>query len=260
MTRTAPARKRFGQHFLHDSQVIAHILAVLAPQAQDCMVEIGPGCGALTFPLLQRLDQLHVVELDRDLTAKLLRHEQAGRTLHVHQADALRFDFASLCETAAALRIVGNLPYNISTPLVFHLITQAHAIRDLHFMLQREVVERMAAAPGSKVYGRLSVMTQYHCRVEPLFDVGGGAFTPPPQVTSTVVRLTPHATPPVPISDYERFARLVACAFSHRRKTLANALDGWVDGTQIQALGIDPRCRPEQIDLAGFARLSASTG
>ncbi|MDZ7750504.1 MAG: 16S rRNA (adenine(1518)-N(6)/adenine(1519)-N(6))-dimethyltransferase RsmA [Gammaproteobacteria bacterium] len=251
------ARKRFGQHFLHDQGVVERMLRALAPAPADRVVEIGPGPGALTYPLLDHVPALDVVELDRDLAARLEAHPAAaaGR-LRVHRGDVLRFDFGALAGPAAGLRLVGNLPYNISTPLLFHLFDQLDAIRDMHFMLQREVVARMAAAPGSKTYGRLSVMVQYHCRVERLFGIGPGAFTPPPRVHSEVVRLVPHAEPPVTVVDPESLQRVVRAAFGQRRKTLRNALQGLVDAEAMAAAGIDPGQRPERLFLADFARLA----
>jgi 16S rRNA (adenine1518-N6/adenine1519-N6)-dimethyltransferase len=248
------ARKRFGQHFLHDRGVIERILAALDPRPGDVIVEIGPGLGALTRPLLERSAPLHVVELDRDLVARL-RSEIPADRLVVHEADALKFDFGALAG-GRRLRVVGNLPYNVSTPLLFHLLDQSEHISDMLFMLQKEVVDRMAAAAGSKDYGRLSVMLQAHLRVEKLFDVRPGAFTPPPKVDSSVVRLTPHRVPPVAIANADAFARIVRAAFSQRRKTLRNTLKNLVAPETMQALGIDPTRRAETLSLAEFARLA----
>lgn len=250
-------RKRFGQHFLHDPGVLARIVAAVDPRPGERLVEIGPGQGALTRPLLERCGRLLVVELDRDLAAELASRDWgAAGKLEIHQGDALRFDFAALALPETPLRIVGNLPYNISTPLLFHLLEQAHAIRDLHVMLQREVVQRLAATPGSHDYGRLSVMVQYHCRVEPLFGVGPGAFRPPPRVDSAVVRLVPHTLPPVTVDDPARLAETVRRAFSQRRKTLRNSLSGWLEPSAMATAGVDPGARPETLDLAAFARLA----
>jgi len=250
------ARKRFGQHFLHDRGIIQRILAALAPQPGDIIVEIGPGLGALTRPLLEHCAPLHVVELDRDLAARL-RAEFPPERLVVHEADALKFDFRALAGDRR-LRIVGNLPYNVSTPLLFHLLDQADCISDMLFMLQKEVVERMAATPGSKDYGRLSVMLQWRLQVEKLFDVRPGAFTPPPKVDSAVVRLTPHAAPLVAVDDADALARVVRAAFSQRRKTLRNTLRGLLTPEALQALDIDPTRRAETLSLAEFARLANS--
>jgi len=215
------ARKRFGQHFLHDRNVIGRIVAALAPKTDDLIVEIGPGTGALTHELLNRIAHLHAVEFDRDLVARL-QSEISPDRVTLHQADALKFDFRPLATPGRKLRVIGNLPYNISTPLLFHLLEQANCIQDMLFMLQKEVVQRLAAGPGGKDYGRLSVMIQYRCAVEKLFNVAPGAFTPPPRVDSSIVRLIPHATAPVTVNDVERFAQLVKAAFTSRRKVLRN--------------------------------------
>lgn len=245
-------RKRYGQHFLVDPAIVARIIAAIAPAPGEILVEIGPGHGALTGPLAARSARLHLIEIDRDLAAALAERCDADR-VSVHVGDALEFDYDSL---PSPFRLVGNLPYNISTPLLFRLAAYADRIRDAHFMLQREVVERLAAAPGGKDYGRLSVMIQYRCAVEPLFGVGPGAFHPRPRVDSTVVRLIPHAAPPVTVADEALLARLVAQAFSRRRKTLRNALEGLVEAEALAALGIDPRRRPETLTLAEFAALA----
>ncbi|HVY63316.1 MAG TPA: 16S rRNA (adenine(1518)-N(6)/adenine(1519)-N(6))-dimethyltransferase RsmA [Gammaproteobacteria bacterium] len=251
------AKKRLGQHFLHDPAVIRRLIDAIRPQPTDVMVEIGGGPGALTAPLLEKLERLHVVEVDRDLAAELPSRVAHPQKLVVHEADALRFDFGALAQGPRSLRVVGNLPYNISTPLLFHLLGFGSLIRDLHVMLQREVVERMTAAPGGKDYGRLTVMLAVWATCEALFDVGPGAFTPPPKVWSTVVRLTPHAAPPFAVADHERFARLVAHLFSMRRKTLGRSLKGQLTAAQITAAGIDPAARPETLAPAQFALLSS---
>ncbi|MDQ2696657.1 MAG: 16S rRNA (adenine(1518)-N(6)/adenine(1519)-N(6))-dimethyltransferase RsmA [Pseudomonadota bacterium] len=259
----APPRKRFGQHFLHDRTVIRRILDAVQPAPDQRLVEIGPGRGALTRPLLERAGELDAVEVDRDLIARLAQLK--GGTLRLHNADALTLDFAALRRgDPRRLRVVGNLPYNISTPLLFHLLEFAPHIADMHFMLQREVVERLAAGPGGADYGRLSVMVQYRCRVEPLWTVGPGAFYPPPKVQSAFVRLVPHPRPPVAVTDEARFAAVVREAFSQRRKTLRNSLRRLADAAAIAAAGIDPGARPETLSLADFAalsnRLSAASG
>lgn len=248
-------RKRFGQNFLHDPAVINKIVAAIGPRPGEQLIEIGPGRGAITLPLLRAAGRLTVIELDRDLIEPLQQHCSGSGELTVYSADALRFDFCSLAGDAN-LRIVGNLPYNISTPLLFHLLDQGHCIRDMHFMLQREVVERMAATPGSGQYGRLSVMLQYRCRVFPLFDIGPGAFTPAPQVESSFVRLQPYARPPVEIHDAAVFTRLVQQAFGQRRKTLRNTLRGLLDADEIRQEGVDPAARAETLDLNAFAALA----
>ena len=250
-------RKRFGQHFLRDPSVLERIVAAIRPVPGDHLVEIGPGLGALTRPLLAAVGELDAVELDRDLLEPLRAHCADIGRLRLHHADALKFDFAALRGTGPRLRVVGNLPYNISTPLLFHLLDQASHLRDLHFMLQQDVVERMAAGPGEEAYGRLSVMLQYRCHVEPLFTVGPEAFRPPPKVRSAVVRLVPRETLPVAVRDERLFAEVVRRAFAQRRKTLRNALRGWLDIAQIEAAGVNPGARPETLDLAAFAALSA---
>jgi 16S rRNA (adenine1518-N6/adenine1519-N6)-dimethyltransferase len=252
------AKKRFGQHFLHDPAVIRRIVGAIAPARDDRLVEIGPGPGALTRPLLERVDRLHVIELDRDLAADLPSRVEHPERLVVHEADALRFDFASLAAGPRSLRVVGNLPYNISTPLLFHLLTFGDLVKDLHVMLQREVVDRMTAGPGGKEYGRLTVMLAAAAKCEACFDVGPGAFTPPPKVWSTVVRITPRP-PDFAIASPERFAKLVAHLFSMRRKTLGRALKGKLTAEQIASVGIDPIARPETLAPADFARLAALT-
>jgi 16S rRNA (adenine1518-N6/adenine1519-N6)-dimethyltransferase len=221
------------------------------------MVEIGGGPGALTAPLSNELERLHVVEIDHELAAALPSRVAHPERLVVHEGDAMKFDFGALATGPRSLRVVGNLPYNISTPLLFHLLGYAAVIKDLHVMLQREVVERMTAAPGGKEYGRLTVMLALWARSEVCFDIGPGAFTPPPKVWSTVVRLVPHDAPPFAVADHDRFARLVAHLFSMRRKTLGRALKGRLTPEQIAATGIDPKARPETLRPADFARLAA---
>jgi len=249
-------RKRFGQNFLHDQNIIRGIVAAIHPQEGEHLVEIGPGLGALTTPLLGASGRLEVVELDRDLIPHLEEQFAGAGELIIHNTDALKFDFCSLAPEGGKLRVVGNLPYNISTPLIFHLIEQAHCIRDMHFMLQKEVVERLAAAPGCGDYGRLSVMVQYHCRVEKLFNVPPGAFHPPPKVDSAIVRLTPYADKPITVKDEASLSRLVAQAFNQRRKTLRNNLKPLLDVATIESLGIDPGRRPETLSLQEFALLA----
>ena len=251
------AKKRLGQHFLHDPAVIRRLVETIRPAASDTMVEIGGGPGALTLPLLEKLERLHVVEVDHDLAIELPGRVPNPGRLVVHEADALQFDFAALAAGPRALRVVGNLPYNISTPLLFHLLGFRAAIKDMHVMLQREVVERMTAKPGGKQYGRLTVMLALWAKSELCFNVGPGAFSPRPKVWSSVVRLTPHAAPPFAVDDHERFADLVAHLFSMRRKTLGRALKGKLSAAQISAAGIDPVARPETLEPADFARLAA---
>ncbi|PVZ15739.1 MULTISPECIES: 16S rRNA (adenine(1518)-N(6)/adenine(1519)-N(6))-dimethyltransferase RsmA [unclassified Pseudomonas] len=250
------ARKRFGQNFLHDAGVIDRILRAIRPREGERLLEIGPGQGALTEGLLGSGAQLDVIELDKDLVP-ILENQFAGRgNFNLHQGDALKFDFATLGAEPRSLRVVGNLPYNISTPLIFHLLGNAPLIRDMHFMLQKEVVERMAAGPGGGDWGRLSIMVQYHCRVEHLFNVGPGAFNPPPKVDSAIVRLIPHDTPPHQAKDPKQLERVVREAFNQRRKTLRNTLKALLSAEAIEAAGVDGSLRPEQLDLGAFVRLA----
>ncbi|MDH3900464.1 MAG: 16S rRNA (adenine(1518)-N(6)/adenine(1519)-N(6))-dimethyltransferase RsmA [Gammaproteobacteria bacterium] len=248
-------RKRFGQHFLHDPAVIDRIVMAINPRADDTLVEIGPGQGAITLPLLQTCGRLQVVELDRDLIAPLQQQAMEAGELTIHNADALRFDFCKLAG-AGPVRVVGNLPYNISTPLLFHLLEQSRCISDMHFMLQKEVVDRLAAGPGTGQYGRLSVMIQYRCEVTPLFTIGAGAFRPPPRVESAFVSLRPYRTPPVAVQDEAVLAAVVQQAFSQRRKTLRNVLRNTIDAGAMQALGIDPALRAEMLGIREFAALA----
>jgi 16S rRNA (adenine1518-N6/adenine1519-N6)-dimethyltransferase len=250
------ARKRFGQNFLHDHNVIANILASLQIKAGEHWVEIGPGLGALTAPLLEKNIRLDVVELDRDLVSHLKNQYKDKPNLTIHSADALKFDFAKLALPDEKLHIVGNLPYNISTPLLFHLLENAACIADMHFMLQKEVVDRICAVPGSKKYGRLSVMMQYHCTAECLFNVYPESFDPAPQVTSAIIRLIPHATPPVIVKDKAVFNKVVTQAFSQRRKTLRNSLKALVSEDSFEVFGIDPKARAETLSLLDFVKLS----
>lgn len=249
------ARKRFGQNFLHDANILRNMVRAIAPRPDDNLVEIGPGKGALTLPLLRAAGRLEVIELDRDLIEPLRQKAAGVGELIIHGADALRFDFAALAADNGPLRVVGNLPYNISTPLIFHLLDHRDHLIDMHFLLQKEVVERMGAAPGGKDYGRLSVMVQYHCRVERLFGVGPAAFRPRPKVESAFVRLTPHP-PAVAAHDLKRLEHLVRLAFTQRRKTLRKSLRDVVTESAFEAAGVDPGQRPEQLDVAAFVRLS----
>lgn len=248
-------RKRFGQNFLHDPGVIARILSAFDAHPDDPVIEIGPGQGALTGPLLEQLNLLQVIEVDRDLGA-WLEHRYPPERCKVHIQDALKFDFSKLANAPHSLRVIGNLPYNISTPLIFHLLEHQAWIRDLHFMLQKEVVARMCAQPGSRDYGRLSVMLQLHCRCEPLFQVGPGAFKPPPRVESEVVRLVPHTRARVTGPELKALDSILRQMFSRRRKTVRNSLRGIVDAAQIQHCGIDATQRPEQLDVEQFIQLA----
>ncbi|MBS0192995.1 MAG: 16S rRNA (adenine(1518)-N(6)/adenine(1519)-N(6))-dimethyltransferase RsmA [Proteobacteria bacterium] len=247
-------KKHFGQHFLHDDAIIERIVRAIDPRPGDRLVEIGPGQGALTLPLLRCHGALTAIELDRDLIAPLhaLGPEHA---LTIIQADVLNVDFSALAGDGR-LRLVGNLPYNISSPILFHALDHAAHIIDMHFMLQKEVVDRMAATPGSKVYGRLSVMLQAYCEVLPLLDVPPAAFRPPPQVDSAVVRLIPRPAATIGIDDRGLFANVVRDAFGQRRKTLRNALGNVCDAEAIAAAGLSPSARAEQVEVAGFVALA----
>ena len=246
------ARKRFGQHFLADPGVIDAIVSAIHATEHDTVVEIGPGQGAITDYLAKQAGHLHLVELDRDLVARLRQQYADVDNVTVHEGDALNFDFGALGEK---LRIVGNLPYNISTPLLFHLLESRGQIIDMHFMLQKEVVDRMAATPGSKAYGRLGIMLGCHLNVESLFDVPPEAFDPPPSVMSAVVRLDPLPSGTFEIADEALLSRIVAMAFSQRRKTIRNSLKKEVDVETLESVSIDPVLRPEQVDIASWVAL-----
>ena len=252
------AKKHLGQNFLHDKGVIERIVQAINPQPDDAIVEIGPGQGALSFPLLDRHGALTAIEFDRDLHAPLQAAARAHGELRLIEGDVLGVDFTALAAELGAgkIRLVGNLPYNLSSPILFHALDHANAIGDMHFMLQKEVVERMAAPPGNKVYGRLSVMLQAYCAVAPLFTVPPGAFRPAPKVDSAVVRLVPRAAEAVGIDDHDRFAAIVRAAFGQRRKTLRNALSGTLDADAIAAAGLDPGARAERLSVADFIRLA----
>jgi 16S rRNA (adenine1518-N6/adenine1519-N6)-dimethyltransferase len=252
-----PVRKRFGQHFLHDPGVIRRIVDAVAPEPGQRVVEIGPGRGALTWNLLQRAQALDVIEIDRDLAQALAHDARATPSLRVHVQDVLDTDFLKLRGAGAPLRIVGNLPYNISTPLMFHLLKQHAAVADMHFMLQKEVVDRITAKPHTKNYGRLTVMVAAAAEAEALFDVGPGAFTPPPKVWSAIVRLRPSRTPRFDIGADGVLRSLVTAAFSQRRKTLRNGLKSLLSAQEIESCGIDPQLRPETLTPAQFGLLAA---
>ncbi|PTB95105.1 16S rRNA (adenine(1518)-N(6)/adenine(1519)-N(6))-dimethyltransferase [Marinobacter sp. B9-2] len=249
------ARKRFGQNFLHDPGVIEQIIRAINPKPDDAIVEIGPGLGALTEEILAVNPRLQVVELDRDLIPVLRTKFFNYPEFRIHEADALKFDFSELM-VDRPLRIIGNLPYNISTPLIFHLLAQADVVQDMHFMLQKEVVQRMAAVPGDNNYGRLGIMTQYFCRVQPLFEVGSGAFRPAPKVDSAIVRLVPHRTLPHTAKDLATLQAVVRTAFNARRKTLRKALGGMVSVAQLQNLGINDGLRPENLALTDYVAIA----
>lgn len=249
-------RKRFGQNFLRDDGVVQRIIGAIAPAAGQRLVEIGPGEGALTGALLASGCRLDVVELDRDLAPGLLASFGLDPLFTLHRGDALAFDFRALAgATGERLRVVGNLPYNISTPLIFHLLDQAEVIEDMHFMLQKEVVDRLAASPGNKQWGRLGIMAQFYCEVEALFEVPPTAFNPPPRVDSAIVRLTPRADLPA-ASDAQRLKRVVQAAFAQRRKTLRNNLKALIDSSRLETLGIDPGARAETLGMQDFIEIA----
>ena len=249
------AKKHLGQNFLHERGVIAKIVQAIDPKPGDRIVEIGPGQGALTLPLLDRHGAITAIEFDRDLLAPLAAAARGHGELALLNANVLDVDFTALAGDGR-LRLAGNLPYNLSSPILFHALDHAAVIEDMHFMLQKEVVERMAAAPGNKVYGRLSVMLQAYCTVTPLFTVPPGAFRPAPKVDSAVVRLRPRPSGEVRIDDPSRFAAVVRAAFGQRRKTLRNALSGVAEPSDIVAAGVDPGARAEQLSVVDFAQLA----
>lgn len=250
-------RKRFGQHFLTDKNMIDRIIRAINPSVEGPIVEIGPGQGALTLPLLAQCGTMTAVELDRDLVPILQKAAEGVGELSLVNQDVLNFELGSLPDEGP-FRLLGNLPYNISTPLMFHLFKSASRIKDMHFMVQKEVAERIVAPAGSKQYGRLGVMMQYHCECFYLFGVPPQCFSPPPKVDSAIIRLLPRPSPPYPVGDYDTFAALVQLAFQQRRKTLANSLKSMVDRQTISDLGIDPGTRAEQISGADFGKLSVA--
>src|SRR5271165_1628682 len=250
-------RKRFGQHFLHDPGIIKRIINAVAPEPGQRIVEVGPGRGALTWGLLDRAKALDAIEIDRDLAQLLRTDRRAGEGLRIHVQDVLDTDFIGLRGAGSALRIIGNLPYNISTPLMFRLLEQRTAIADMHFMLQKEVVDRMAAQAGADDYGRLTIMLAAYAEVEHLFDVGPGAFQPRPKVWSAIVRLRPSAQPRFDLGSDPALRQIVSAAFSHRRKTLRNGLKGLLSAAEIEACGIDAGARPETLTPTQFGRLAA---
>ncbi|MEL6089932.1 16S rRNA (adenine(1518)-N(6)/adenine(1519)-N(6))-dimethyltransferase RsmA [Plesiomonas shigelloides] len=251
------ARKRFGQNFLNDVFVIDSIVSAINPRKGEAMLEIGPGLAALTEPVARDLDHMTVIEIDRDLAERLRHHPQLKDKLTVREQDAMSADFSAIsAELGQKLRVFGNLPYNISTPLMFHLFGYTDSISDMHFMLQKEVVNRLAAGPGSKAYGRLSVMAQYYCQVIPVLEVPPHAFKPAPKVDSAVVRLVPHAQKPFPVKNLRWLSRVTTDAFNQRRKTLRNGLSHLFSVEQLEALGIDPTLRAENITVEQFCRLA----
>jgi len=255
---SAPAKKQLGQHFLADRYYIDKIVMAVNPKDGDRLVEIGPGQGAITLPLLRVHPKMTVIEFDRDLIAPLTAAAEPLGELTIVNRDVLRVDFTELAD-GQPIRLVGNLPYNISSPILFHALEHAAVVSDMHFMLQKEVVDRMAAGPGSKVFGRLSVMLQAYCEVTSLFVVPPGAFRPPPKVDSAVVRLVPRDPASIDIKDHKRFAEVVKAAFGQRRKTLRNALNNVVSAEQFVAAGVRPDARAEQLDVAEFIALANAT-
>lgn len=250
------ARKRFGQNFLTDNNVINRIVGAIAPDNDHVMVEIGPGLGALTEPVASSIDNLTVVELDRDLVERLQHHPVLKDKLTIHQGDALQFDFSQLVVPGKKMKVFGNLPYNISTPLMFHLFEFAELIETMHFMLQKEVVLRLSANPGTKAYGRLTVMAQYFCQVVPVLEVPPHSFAPPPKVDSAVVRLLPYAVKPFPCKDVNVLRQLCTTAFNMRRKTLRNNLKQVLSDEEFELLGIDQNLRPEQISVEQYVAMA----
>ena len=255
MSFKSPPKKSLGQHFLVDRNIIDMIVLAVSPQPGDVLVEIGPGQGAITLPFLRKHGELIAIEFDRDLVVPLSEAARGVGTLTVIHKDVLQVDFSRLAGEGK-LRLIGNLPYNLSSPILFHALDHAAFVQDMHFMLQKEVVDRMAAGPGSKVYGRLSVMLQAYCTVTPLFDVPPAAFRPPPRVDSAVVRLVPREPSTIGIDDPRRFRDVVRAAFGQRRKTLRNALSTVCSSDQIEAAGLRPDARAEQVEVAGFVRLA----
>ncbi|HKJ18446.1 MAG TPA: 16S rRNA (adenine(1518)-N(6)/adenine(1519)-N(6))-dimethyltransferase RsmA [Xanthomonadales bacterium] len=255
---TTRARKRFGQNFLTDVHIIERIISTIDPVRDEPIIEIGPGRGAITAPLIAAGADLHVIEIDRDLAAVLPRTIPGLTSEKIHVTDALKADIPDLLDELpeGGIRVVGNLPYNISTPLLAHLMGFTDSIRDMHFMLQSEVVARMAAGPGSRTYGRLSIMCQYHCSIAPLFTVPPEAFEPVPRVDSAFVRLVPHSKPPIEVPDHSLFQRVVTQAFSQRRKTLRNSMKKMMTSEQIEQAGIDPSLRPEVLSMEDYASLT----
>lgn len=249
-------RKRFGQNFLQNEAIIQTIIRHIHPKSSDHLVEIGPGLGALTFPILSEIKKMDVVEIDRDLIPRLREQCPPDSELTVHEADALKFPFSTLKTDDRKLRIIGNLPYNISTPILFHLLKERDVIEDMHFMLQLELVERACATPGSRTYGRLSVMLQIFCECEILLHVPPTAFYPEPKVDSAIIRLTPHQKNHYGDINIERLEAIVSAAFNQRRKSLSNSIKELLTLKQIQSIGIDPQLRAEQISVSDFIKLS----
>jgi len=250
------AKKRFGQNFLHNEAIISQIVDAINPEPNENLVEIGPGLGALTEPVIERAGDISVVELDRDLAHRLRHHPFLAKHLTIYEQDALKFDFSAIVTPEKPLRIFGNLPYNISTPLIFHLLTFKDKVKDMHFMLQKEVVERMAAGHNCKSYGRLSIMTQYQCQVMPVMEIGPEAFQPPPKVDSAIVRLIPHKTIKNPVKDINLLNQVCLTAFNQRRKTIRNSFKKLIPAEQLTSLGLDASLRPENLTLDNYVTLA----
>ena len=250
------AKKRFGQNFLHDDGVISKIVDVINPEPGENLVEIGPGLGALTEPVIERAGKLTVVELDRDLAHRLRHHPFLAPHLTIYEQDALKYDFGELSSDEKPLRIFGNLPYNISTPLIFHLLTFKDKVQDMHFMLQKEVVQRMASGHGCKAFGRLSIMTQYQCQVIPVMEIGPEAFNPAPKVDSAIVRLIPHKEIKNPVKDIKALNSVCLTAFNQRRKTIRNSFKKMFTVEQLISLDIDPTLRPENLSVDEYIKLA----
>lgn len=253
---TGKLRKRFGQHLLTDKGVIADIARAIDPAPSQIFCEIGPGLGAITLPMLKKAGVLHAIEIDRDLGGTLSKKCKAATNFRLHQTDALHFDFNDIGSPKRPVRLIGNLPYNVSTPLLFHLLSFAEIITDMHFMLQKEVVGRITATPGKPEYGRLSVMVQSYCKVESLFDVPSRMFTPPPKVTSSFMRLLPYGVDKPDIIDPLLFGRIVEIAFQQRRKTIKNSLASVASASQLRKASIDPNQRPQEVSIRQYIELA----
>ncbi|REL28304.1 16S rRNA (adenine(1518)-N(6)/adenine(1519)-N(6))-dimethyltransferase RsmA [Thalassotalea euphylliae] len=250
------AKKRFGQNFLHNDAIISRIVDAINPEPGENLIEIGPGLGALTEPVVERAGDLSVVELDRDLAERLRHHPFLAQHLTIHEIDALKFDFSTLATAEQPLRVFGNLPYNISTPLIFHLLSFKADIKDMHFMLQKEVVDRMAAQPDSKAYGRLSIMTQYQCEVESVMEIGPEAFQPPPKVDSAIVRLIPRRDINNQVECLKTLNSVCVTAFNQRRKTIRNSFKKLVSAEELESLGLTPTLRPENLTIDNYISLA----
>ncbi len=250
------AKKRFGQNFLHNEAIISNIVDAINPEPNENLIEIGPGLGALTEPVVERAGKLSVVELDRDLAHRLRHHPFLSKDITIYEKDALTFDFSQLANKDNPLRIFGNLPYNISTPLIFHLLSFKEVVKDMHFMLQKEVVERMASAPNCKAFGRLSIMTQYQCQVIPVMEIGPEAFKPAPKVDSAIVRLIPHKEIKNPVKNINDLNKVCLAAFNQRRKTIRNSFKKIISSEQLASLEIDATLRAENLNLNQYVTLA----